>query len=164
MGTIDTLGWCILVAVLLIIGVPNLIFALRLRANPDWQSPNIVIAIKMAGIMTVILLPLMCIVLSDPPLAAQSWLGLIQFLYLILCYFVLWIIWKRAHDWRMKFCLLILFIFLPDYLWIMHLAALDRIPRAVGAVQLVYLVSGYFVFKHYFSKIHPQSKASTDQQ
>src|SRR5579864_6937809 len=101
----------------------------------------------------------MPLVLSNPPLARQPWLAILQFLYLATCYCVLWLIWKRANDVRMKMFLLVLFIFLPDYLWVMNVA--DLIPeygssfvaRVVAGVQLVYLVGGFFIFKYfYFSR------------
>jgi hypothetical protein len=115
-------------------------------------------------------MPLMPLVFP-PPLAPQPWLGIMQFLYLVTCYGVLWAIWKRTNDFRMKMFLLVLAIFLPDYLLIMNAAVSGLIPEKgstlvariiVGGVQLVYFVGGYFVFKYlYLAKVRPRPDLST---
>lgn len=162
---IDAVGWAILSVLLVIFGVPNLIFALRARANPGWQPSNVVIATRFTTIVTVVFMPLMFLVFPNPPVLRQPWLGLTQFFYLTACYFVVWLTWKRTKDWRMKFCLLILSIFLPDLLFILNIAPLlpehggnTLIPRLLAGVQLLYFVGGYLVFKHYFLKIRPAAK------
>lgn len=165
MSHIDALGWAILAVLAVIFGVPNLIFALRVRANLDWQPSNAVIAMRFTTLVTVVFMPLMFLVFPNPPVMGQPWLGLIQFFYLAACYLVIWLIWKRTKDWRMKFCLLILSIFLPDFLLILNIAPIlpeeggsTLIPRLLAGVQLLYFVGGYFVFKHYFQKIRPAAK------
>jgi hypothetical protein len=150
-------------------GVPNIIFTLRAKNNPDWQPPNVVIGIRFATIGIVVFMPLMFLVFPNPPVMGQPLLGLIQFIYLAACYLVLWLIWKRTNDWRMKFYLLIFFIFLPDFLWIINVAPLlpenggrSWLPRFFAGIQLLYFLGGYFVFKHYFPKI--RASASVHKQ
>lgn len=171
MSHIDALGWAILAVLAVIFGAPNLIFALRARANPSWQPSNMMIAIRFTTIVSLIFMPVMFLVLPNPPVTGQPWLGLIQFFYLATCYLIVCLIWKRAKDWRMKFLLLVLAIFLPDFFWIINIAALlpteggsTLLPRLVGGVQLLYLVAGYFVFKHYWPKIRPQPSTSVLKQ
>lgn len=160
---IDPLGWTILAVLVVIFGTPNVIFALRARANADRQPSNMVVAFRFATIMMVLFMPLNFLALSVPPMMGQPWLGFVQFSYLGTCYFAFWLIWKHTKDWRMKFMLLVLSIFLPDFFWIMNVASLlpekggsSFLPRSVAGVQLLYFVGGYFVFKHYFPKIRPQ--------
>jgi hypothetical protein len=134
------------------------------------QSPN-KLGIKLAGLCLAIFMPLMPTVLSNPPLAHQPWLGIIQFSYLVACYFVLWVIWKRTNDYRVRMFLLVLFIFLPDYLWIMNVSPLlperggGLIVRAVAGFQLIYLFGGYFVFKYLYSTyVRSRADSSTNIQ